>query len=446
MDDLQNLEADFAKRLRQIGRDDRERAAPADDEQRAALRSRALAAFDVAAQSQVVGMPAPLAVPAWKQFYSQGREIMRRPVPRLLAVLAACLAIIVGRLLIPGQESTVHAFNAFAAALVDAHSATFEMQVQIEGQGKTKLQSFYLAPGKIRNEMQGMISVIDLKLGKSVTMSPTQKTATVMTFQNMAQEAGKSQFNDFFERTRALLAESQKEGADSFKPLGEKQIDGRRVLGFRHATAMQVMTIWGDPATGLPVQIDTLWSGMPRTEVSMSNFALNADLKPELFDTVPPADYKVQAFDVDVSKPTEATLLEALQMAADLNDGQFVDNLDTASTQALIHKRLTGGEVKQREDITPKLMQMAMTLGRGFLFALELPDSADAHYAGKGVKRGTADRPIFWYKPAGNATYRVIYADLTAIDAERAPEIEGAVRIEAPQVPELIAPAEEPAE
>ena len=446
MNDLPKQEADFEKRLQQIGRDDRELETLAHDEQRAALRLRALAAFDAAAQQTPFAAQPRLAVPVWKHLFDQGREIMRRPIPRVLVVVAACLAIVVGRLLIPGQESTVQAFNAFATALIDAHSATFEMEVKIDGQGKAKLQSFYLAPGKLRNEMQGIVSVMDLKLGKSMTMSPTQKTATVMTFQNMRNEAGKPQFNDFFERTRALLAESQEEGADHFEPLGEKQIDGRRVLGFRYASAMQVITIWGDPATGLPVQIDTLWSGLPRTEVSMANFSFNNELKPELFDTVPPADYKVQEFNVDVSKPTEATLIEALGKAADLNDGLFVDNLDTASTQALIHKQLMGKEVKQREDITPKLMQMAMTLGRGFLFALELPDSADAHYAGKGVRRDTADRPIFWYKPEGNATYRVIYADLTVIDSERAPDVEGAVRVEAPKVPELEAPADKPAE
>ena len=28
-----------------------------------------------------------------------------------------------------------------------------------------------------------------------------------------------------------------------------------------------------------------------------------------------------------------------------------------------------------------------------------LPPEADAHYAGKGVSLGAADKPIFWYRP-----------------------------------------------
>ena len=47
-----------------------------------------------------------------------------------------------------------------------------------------------------------------------------------------------------------------------------------------------------------------------------------------------------------------------------------------------------------------------------------LPEAADAHYAGKGVKRDAKDRPIFWYQPEGAKKYRVIYADLAAGDAK----------------------------
>ena len=65
-----------------------------------------------------------------------------------------------------------------------------------------------------------------------------------------------------------------------------------------------------------------------------------------------------------------------------------------------------------------------------FIEALELPPAADAHYAGKGVKRDTKDRPIFWYRSAETKKYRILYADLTVRDAETAPQVEGARRIE----------------
>jgi hypothetical protein len=47
------------------------------------------------------------------------------------------------------------------------------------------------------------------------------------------------------------------------------------------------------------------------------------------------------------------------------------------------------------------------------LFVAKLPKESNWRYAGNGVKVNTPDTPIFWYRPAGSQTYRVIYADLT---------------------------------
>ena len=422
MDELNEQESEFERLLANLPCDDRGRA-----EHRESLRERVLAAFDAARARES-------ASPVWKRAFNHGREIMRRPLPRLIAAAAACLAVVGVWLLVPGQESTARAFNMFAEALVGARSATFEMEVKIEGQGTQKVSCSYLEPGKVRNDVKGIISVMDSKAGKIVSLDPKRKTAMIMNLQNVNRDPGKPQLYDIFDQTRDLLSKARDGKGGDFNPLGEKEIDGHRAIGFSVSSPLQAMTLWGDPATGLPVQIETVWSGIPRTESKMSHFALNAELKPELFNTTPPADYKVQSFDVDASKPTEATLVEALRLAADLNDGKFIDNFGTASVQALIIKQMLASmKDKQQDkpkDITTEMMQTAMNVGRGLMFALELPDSADAHYAGKGVKRGEPDRPIFWYKPEGANSYRVIYADLSAKDAEQAPDVAGAVRLE----------------
>ena len=46
-----------------------------------------------------------------------------------------------------------------------------------------------------------------------------------------------------------------------------------------------------------------------------------------------------------------------------------------------------------------------------------------AHYAGKGVSLGAADKPIFWYRPKDGKKYRVIYADLSVRDADTPPSV-----------------------
>ena len=45
------------------------------------------------------------------------------------------------------------------------------------------------------------------------------------------------------------------------------------------------------------------------------------------------------------------------------------------------------------------------------------PADSDQHYAGAPVDLGDADAPVFWYRPEGSETYRVIYGDLTVGDA-----------------------------
>ena len=53
---------------------------------------------------------------------------------------------------------------------------------------------------------------------------------------------------------------------------------------------------------------------------------------------------------------------------------------------------------------------------QGITFYEMLKPENDPHYVGGGVKLGTPDRPIFWYRPTGTDKYRVIYADLSVKD------------------------------
>lgn len=62
-------------------------------------------------------------------------------------------------------------------------------------------------------------------------------------------------------------------------------------------------------------------------------------------------------------------------------------------------------EAKEQKEIQ-KVVQSGMQ------FVMLMKQENDWHYAGKGVKLGSADRPIFWWKPDGTKNYRVIYGDL----------------------------------
>jgi outer membrane lipoprotein-sorting protein len=348
----------------------------------------------------------------------------------MIAFTTACAAIAAVWMLVPGGQTAAQAFNRFADAVVAARTAKFQMEVNIEGQPKQTFQAFYLAPEKYRQELPGMVNISDFQAGKMVTVMPEQKKVMVMNLKGAAQN---KMAKSHFAKLRELLAGARDAKEDKYERLGEKEIDGKKAVGFRYDSPADTVTLWGDPATGAPVRIESVWGGLPHTETVMSHFEINVELKESLFDTTPPEGYHVQSIDVDASAFREDDLVKALRTCSEISGGEFPETLDTAGVTRLIIK-YTSDQIKDKKDVSDEqmqeLMKQSIAIGRGFQFALMLPETADARYAGKGVKRDTKDRPIFWYRSEETKKYRVIFADLSVRDAESAPQIEGAKRIE----------------
>lgn len=418
MPDLQNQESEFARLLQGLPFDD----APG-SEHRHALREQAMAEFDKGTLSSA-------ALPWWKRAFKEGKEIMRRPVPRLIAVASACLAIAAIWLLVPGHQSTAQAFNRFAEAVITAETARFKMEVKIEGQPRQKFQAYFLAPGKFRQELGNIVNISDLAAGKLMSIIPAEKKVMVMNIKGVPDK--KLPANQF-EQLRELLATNRNAKEEQYERLGEKDIDGKKAIGFRFDSPAATVTLWGDPATGQPVRIENVWSGVPRTETAMTDFEINVELKESLFDQTPPEGFKVQSIDVDASASREEDLIRAFEACSDISGGDFPESMDTAGVMNLVIN-FALSRARDKKDVSDEqmqeLMKQSIAIGRGFQFALMLPEAADAHYAGKGVKRDATDKAIFWYMAAGAKTYRVIYANLSVQDAETAPQVEGAKRIE----------------
>jgi outer membrane lipoprotein-sorting protein len=419
MAELHEQESEFSRLLEGMPCNDAPRP-----EQAEHLREQVLARFDQPEQAEA-------AYPRWKHALTRGRNLMRRPIPRLLAGAAACLAVLVVWLLLPGRPSAAQAFQQLADAVIQAHTARFKMEVAVEGQAKQKFRAYYLAPGRFREELGLMVNIADFKAGKMMSLMPAQKTALVMNFKTPEGTPKNKLAPDYFERLRELLTRSREAKDNQYERLGEKLVEGRRVVGFRQDSPAGTVTLWGDPKTGTPVRIESVWSGIPRTEVAMTDFEINVVLMRSLFDLTPPPDYKVQSLDVDASEPRENDLVQAFKTCSEIGAGRFPDTLDTAGiTKLIIQYTLSHKKEFSDAELSPKLMNESIKIGRGFQFVTQLPESADAHYAGKGVTRDVKNRPIFWYKPEGARQYRVLYADLSLRDADSAPQVAGATRVE----------------
>lgn len=141
-----------------------------------------------------------------------------------------------------------------------------------------------------------------------------------------------------------------------------------------------------------------------------------------------PEGRTTQAKNMAAFAQSEKDLVETLRYYAAQQNGLLPPTLDAGDVEAGI-KAPFEKEIEARFGKSPEARQKAladmefmmthmdtgkvMRCGRALEFVRNLKPENDSHYAGKDVKVGTPDCPVFWYKPIGSDTYRVIYADLS---------------------------------
>ena len=148
-----------------------------------------------------------------------------------------------------------------------------------------------------------MVQIWDGYQGKTLILEPEQKRATV--FDHADRPKDKTpKAADPLAGWRSFLLDARNKPDVKREPLGEKDIDGRRVIGFRIITPTAVIELWGDPKTGMPVRMEMTTPLMPNVKMTMSDFEFNVDLDESLFSVEPPAGYEVTQ-----SSPPKTTTL-----------------------------------------------------------------------------------------------------------------------------------------
>jgi hypothetical protein len=251
-----------------------------------------------------------------------------------------------------------------------------------------------------------LANIFDTENAKMLTLHTEGKIAVYSDIQGHVQDITQNYLAFLLD----IITDIQNNPEFEVEELGEKEIDGQKVVGF----LARDLTIWADAKTGLPVRIE---GQSERLSMVFKNFQFNIpveELEPLVSMEVPDGYELVESKDreFDMGTPTEQDLVECLRIWAEVMlDGNFPEKIGmTEFTKLLPQVEAKLGEViASAEEGTQK----GMTLGKGMLFHMRL---RDRHYAGNGVRLGEADKAIFWYQPAGSDTYRVIYGDLTVKD------------------------------
>jgi len=336
------------------------------------------------------------------------RLIMRSSVTRIAVAAAVIVVAALGVHYMMGPSVT---FADVVKPLLTARTLILDMIVGDEETGPVIHD--VIVDQRIRrviSTQEHVVNIIDTESAKMLTLHTEGKIAAHSYIQGSLQEGTR----DYVAFLRKVITDLQNNPDFEAEELGEKEIDGQKVVGFLAGE----FTIWADAETALPVRIEV------RSPLSIvfKNFQFDVPVE-ELESLVSmdlPDGYTEQKKVFDMTTSTEQDLVECLRIWAEvLLDGNFPEAIGMEE----LMKQLPQVEAKLAESIVSaeEGTQKGMTLGKGMLFIMGLKDQ---HYAGNGVKLGEADKAIFWYLPEGADTYRVIYGDLSVKDvaAENLPK------------------------
>ena len=306
--------------------------------------------------------------------------------------------------------------------LNDVRTATWKSTSVIEGPGHETQTStgieMFLTPSRERVErtVEGRkeIDIYDGQKAVMISLVPVAKMALVHSIKS---QSFVGPCGNTFLNLRESIAHARRSTNGFVERLGVEVIDGHHAEGFRMRQGSSELKIWADSKTFLPVRVEKVASvGHDEVRTVMTDFHINVELDESLFRLDVPPGYTVQTTEMDFSRSPIAFLIDTLKFAAEHNDDVFPPTLLGAQGfPEILRRAITNAEKKFGKDspVTFKLERdLALSRDGAFGMLSGLTPRNDWHYAGKGVKLYTPDKPIFWYKSMGADTYRVVFADL----------------------------------
>ncbi len=336
--------------------------------------------------------------------YVLWENIMRSRMIRLAAAAVIIIAAAVGVSQFFGGTVT---FAKVIKPILNARTVVFDF---IVGDEKTGAVIHDIVAGsRIRRTFSNMdtILIIDLDNAKMLSLDPKSKVAVYIDIKGPLQEQTKS-FLEFVRNSVTNLEDMP------VLELGQRDIDGRKAIGFFVADKPHLeLTIWADHQTASPIRIELR---MGQSLYTLKNIEFDVPVEDGLVSMDVPKGYTLYKEEIGMGEFTEADFIETLRIWAEyLLDGWFPERISVKDL--MDQTTIIGDEINQLDISDEQKVQLGTSFGRGVVFFQQLdPSRMDWHYGGKGVKLGDAETAVFWYRPKGSETYRVIYGDLSVED------------------------------
>ncbi|MHC4632763.1 MAG: hypothetical protein ACYS9C_16070, partial [Planctomycetota bacterium] len=340
------------------------------------------------------------------------RTIMKSRMTKLTAAAVIIIAVLIGLHFTANPFEATVTFAEVIQPILNAQTAILDIIVGEENAGGPVIHDMIMR-SRIRRTLSSVkssVSIIDLEAGKILSLDSEKKEAAYIDLK------GLPSMPNYMEILRNVITELQDSPGFVVEELGEQEIQGRRVIGFHATHPKAEITIWADPETALPIRIEQVGGQM---KVICKNLMFDVPMDESLFSMDAPEDYTLQEAEIDLMGATEEDFIEGLRLRAKIyGDGIFPDGVAVEDYLKQVPEMVkkTDALGLSKEERT----ELGMKLSRHLLFIRFFKGQGKWHYAGKGVKLGDAETPIFWYCPMGSETYRVMYGDLSVRDV--APE------------------------
>ena len=273
-------------------------------------------------------------------FRALRRITMKSSITKIATVAAIIIAVNVGIYFL-GDGSSV----AWSQVVEQINSHTKykcrQRAVREQGPQVPTMEVYHLNLQQRRQEVEdGSIQIIDMRgeNGIEVQLYPNQKKAIVTTLIGF----GPKQDPDLIEMVKQYEQESPER-------LGTKKVNGTILQGFRHQqNENNEFTVWIDPATKLPVEIEIKHLNRGQT-IFLDEFEFDFDLEESAFSTDVPEGYKVENLTLDY-RPVEPKEVTAEDIRTGLNHTAYtieklpwmekviiIETIDPLGTRAIVY-------------------------------------------------------------------------------------------------------------
>ena len=245
------------------------------------------------------------------------RRIMRSSVTRITVAAAVVIVAAIGvhYWMVPSVT-----FAKVVEPILNARIMVFDFIVGQDETGPTMRETFMgQLVRRTMSNVPGMTMIIDTENAKMLVLADEDKSATYVDIQGELGDRTKS----YVGAMRKIIADLK----DNHKSLGEQELNGKKTIVFEAKGSNEVVKVWADPETALPVRIEL---SLGQMFVIMKNFEFNPDIDESLVSMNVPSGYTLKETDVSMGNATEKDFIESLRIWAKIiGDGIFPDEIGT---------------------------------------------------------------------------------------------------------------------